>query len=353
VTTLPESLIRYEHQLDAAARADLAAHRRRRLAIRVTLVCAAAAAVALGALSVFDHAVSMVRPASAESVVRRSIAALAARPNTILHVRMLGSQDNGDGSTVSWSDETWQEESPPYARRTIEVGPDGSKVETASSANGGQVYDSARNTIYVGPRSPEQSPAELNRLHLRRGPRPATYILSIGPARRGAPKLVISARQAKALHAGTLDIGWKLSKRGGRSGATLVLMHVSKRSESPSPYPSPDLWSPEFRNQILALLSSGGAHVVGHKTIDGRDTIEISSSDGHTIYYVAPDSYQPVGLDTRGTDGGTQLRFREYEQLPVDGNGNLLSLTAQHPTARIDRKPADYQAAQAQLFPHG
>jgi len=125
MTTIPESLVRYEQQLAVAVRADLAARRRRRLAVRVTLACAAAAAVALGALSVFDHGSSVVRPASAESVVGRSIAALAQKRDTILHVQMLGFQDNGDGTTLNWSDESWQAESPPYGRRTIAIGPYG------------------------------------------------------------------------------------------------------------------------------------------------------------------------------------------------------------------------------------
>jgi hypothetical protein len=354
MTTIPESLVRYEQQLAAAARADLAARRRRRLAIRVSLACAAAGAVALGALSVFDHGSSVVRPASAESVVRRSMAALAQKPETILHVRMLGFQDNGDGSTISWSDESWQAESPPYGRRTIAIGPYGGKVESASDAHGEQVYDSASNTIYVGPRTSGESPEELNRPHLLPGPRPGTVLLRVGPARKSALTLVISAAQAKAFRAGKLGIGFKLSKQGGSlDDAKLVLMPIQKRARKASPSQSPDPWSPAFRDQVLELLKSGGARVVGHKTIDGRDTIEISSDDGHTVYYVDPGSYQPVELDTHGTDGGTKLRFREYEWLPIAGNADLLSLTAQHPAAHIDRKAADYQAAQARLFPHG
>jgi hypothetical protein len=282
------------------------------------------------------------------------MAALAQQPNTILHVRMLGFQNNGDGTTVSWSDESWQAESPPYGRRTIQIGTDGSKVESESDAHGEQVYDSAANTIYVGPRPSGESPEELNRPHLLPGPRPGTSLLRVGPARKGALTLVISAAQAKAFRAGTLRIGF--SKRGGSTAhVTLVLVPVKKRPKNPGPSqsPNPDPWSPAFRDQILELLESGGAQVVGHKTIDGRETIEISSGDGQTVYFVDPGSYQPVELDTHGTDGGTKLRFRGYELLPAAGNGDLLSLTAQHPTARIDREAADYQAAQTRLFPHG
>jgi hypothetical protein len=91
----------------------------------------------------------------------------------------------------------------------------------------------------------------------------------------------------------------------------------------------------------------------GHRTIDGRDTIEISSEDGHTTYYIDADSYNPVELDTTGTGGGVALRFQTYEAVPAEGNGRLLDLKAQHPNATVDRSASDYEAAQARLFPHG
>ena len=73
----------------------------------------------------------------------------------------------------------------------------------------------------------------------------------------------------------------------------------------------------------------------------------------HTTYFVDPQSYRPVELRTRGTDGGTALRFRTYETLALGEHRALLSLAAQHPGARIDRDTADYQAAQGRLFPNG
>jgi hypothetical protein len=134
-----------------------------------------------------------------------------------------------------------------------------------------------------------------------------------------------------------------------------VLMRApaaARRPAKPS-VPDPDPSSGDFRDQILALLNSGGAHVAGHRTVDGQDVIEIDSADGHTTYYVDPGSYAPVELRTRGTGGGTRLRFRTYETLELEGNGGLLSLGAQHPTARVDRDPADYRAAESRLFPKG
>src|SRR5262249_44714392 len=107
-------------------------------------------------------------------------------------------------------------------------------------------------------------------------------------------------------------------------------------------------------DQIVNLLRNCGAHVVGHATTAGRDTLEIRSRDGHTTYYVDSASYAPVELDTTGTDGGTRLRFVAYEVLPAsEANDALLSMAAQDPSATLDRNPAHYNAAELRLFPNG
>jgi hypothetical protein len=355
VSTVPASLINYRQLLEDAIRRDLATApaRRRRTVVRFALAGAAASALALGLLSaVSDHAPWAVRPASAESVVRHAAAALGGTPGTILHVDMTGTEWDPE-RTVTWRDESWQLESAPYGRRQIETGPDGSTVESGSGPEGDQVYDPARNTIYIGPRPTKQTPAELQTPHLERGPKPGTYILRLG----NVPPLVISARQAKALRRGTVHIGFRIRKQGGAVVEGLTLIPASSLYHDPNPPDdagsSADPWSPAFRDEILALLNSGGAHVNGHRTIDGRDTIEISSGDGHTTYYVDPDSYEPVELDTTGTDGGTALRFRTYETLPAEGNNGLLDIVARHPNATVDRNASDWRAAQARLFPHG
>lgn len=356
MSTVPASLISYRQRLEDAIRQDLATRRarRRRTVVRLALAGAAASALALGLVSaVSNHAPWAVRPASAESVVRHAAAAVGATPGTILHVDMTGTQRNPDGSRVSWRDESWQLESAPYGRRQIETGPDGSTVESGSGPEGDQVYDAARNTIYVDPHPETQTPAQLNTPHLERGPRPGTYTLRVGKA----SPLVISARQAKALRKGTVSIAWRVRKQDGKVGASLALIRTASLPAAPDSSDdsgsSPDPGSPAFRGQILALLNSGGARVDGHRTIDGRDTIEISSADGHTTYYVDSGTYDPVELDTTGTGGGTTLRFRTYETLPAEENSSLLDLKAQHPNADVDRNASDYRAAQARLFPHG
>ena len=114
----------------------------------------------------------------------------------------------------------------------------------------------------------------------------------------------------------------------------------------------PDPTSAGFRDRSLRLLNSRGATVAGRRTIDGREVIEIDSADGYTTFF-DPATYAPVEPWTRGTEGGTALRFRTYEKLDLEGSESLLSLEAQHPTAKVDRDRADYRAAQARLFPNG
>ena len=70
------------------------------------------------------------------------------------------------------------------------------------------------------------------------------------------------------------------------------------------------------------------------------------------VYYADAGTYKPVELDLTGAGGASiKVRFQGYEQLPTTGNTGLLSLTAQHPGAKVDPSTADYEAAQARLFP--
>jgi hypothetical protein len=358
--TLPTSLIDYREALEDAIGRDLGRsrpRRRRALVLRSALAAAVVAAAALGALSLVS------RDGPSASVVDRAAAAVATSPGTILHVDMLGSQTNGDGSVIHWRDESWQQQGPPHDGRQIETSADGSIVESATADGRSELYDEARNTIYVSAPESTATPEELNSYSIDPGPKPGTAVLEVpghAAQAKGArvKKGVITTAQAKALRKGTAVIAWRFMKlKGGGVSSSLTVIPASS---VPKPPPSSDRdsadvdpGSGDFRSQILALLRSGEAHVVGHRTVDGQDTIEIASADGHTTYYVDPGSYRPVELDTRGTDGGTSLRFRTFETLDAGADASLLSLTAQHPDAQIDRDPAHYNAADARLHPHG
>ncbi len=348
-TALPASLIDYRDTLEHAARRDLGrrkGQRRRGLALRFAVAAAAVAAAALGALSLVS------RHDAGASVVDRAAAAIAPSPGTILHVDMVGSQTNGDGSVITWRDESWQQQSPPYDRRQVETSPDGRVTESAGSNTADEVYDPARNTIYVDAQ-PDEKPGAMDSWDLKPGPRPGTALLRMGDLKHGriAETAVITTAQAKALRKGTYVIGLRMRK--GDAKFSLTVMPAPPRPKTPPSPATADPTSSGFRGQILALLRSGDARVVGHEPIDGHDTIAIASADGHTTYFVDPGAYTPVELRTRGTDGGTALRFRTYETLELGAHRDLLSLAAQHPDARVDRDPADYRAAEARLYPNG
>jgi len=342
---LPNGLAGYEQLLAEAIRRDLGARRRRKLALRGALTVAVIAALAVGALSVVS------RPASGASVVHRAAAAIARSPGTILHVDMLGTQNNPDGSVVTWRDESWQQESAPYARRQLETGPEGTVTESASTRGSDAVYDPKTDTIYVSSHSTAPTDGRQS-FKVLPGPRPGTFVLRLDPA---GVHVVITARQAKGFREGRLVAALRLTKENGAATASLGLMRAPRRPQAKATAPAsdPDPSSGEFRDQILELLNSGGATVAGSTTIDGREAIEIDSADGHTTYFVDPNTYAPVELRTRGNGGGTALRFRTYDHLALAGNAGLLSLEAQHPAARVDHDPADYRTAESRLFPHG
>jgi hypothetical protein len=60
-------------------------------------------------------------------------------------------------------------------------------------------------------------------------------------------------------------------------------------------------------------------------------------------------------INGRPTDktGMTTLVFHAYQELPAAGHEQLLSLTAQHPTASVDETPAGYRTAIRRLFRDG
>jgi hypothetical protein len=330
---------------------------RRPTAVRIAAVTAVAAVAFVVVAELTGDGGGGVTPASA-AVLRHARAALAQSPDTILHVDMTGTQTNPDGTTVSWRDESWQQNAAPYDRRQVET-QNGTTSESANVGDQEQVYDPTADTIYAS----SSTAAATHKLFLTPGPRSGTFVLhptmfgvrpdgtfKVTPGTRGS--VVITAAQARALRNGTARVTWRRSHApGALNGHRLAVVHKAPAGPSDT---SADPDSSDFRSQILALLQSGGANLVGHATVDGRDTLEIRSQEGTTTYYVDPTSYDPVELDTTGDGGGVNLHFTTWEELPAnDANVALLSLTAQHPSATVDRNQADYLAAEKRVFPNG
>jgi hypothetical protein len=116
----------------------------RRLAFRFVAVGAAAAALALGVLSVL--------PGDDPSAVARAAAALNPSGDTILHAVVLSTRSDEPGSTERT--ETWQLNAPPYDRREVT-----SRGEHATADGRPQYYDPRTRTIYVVPPETELPPA--------------------------------------------------------------------------------------------------------------------------------------------------------------------------------------------------
>ena len=106
-----------------------------------------------------------------------------------------------------------------------------------------------------------------------------------------------------------------------------------------------------FRAEALEMLRSPRAKVT-RQTRGGRDVVRITGNG--RAFVVDGKSYTPIELRTRGTSGGTVLRFVAYESLPATAeNEKLLSIAAQHPGAPVVRDAAAYDAALQRLFPNG
>jgi hypothetical protein len=128
---------------------------------------------------------------------------------------------------------------------------------------------------------------------------------------------------------------------GGR-----VVENQASRPESSTPAANG-----EFRAEVLAMLRSKQAKVT---TIQSRGQSVLRIAAGRTAYVVDGRTYTPIELRTRGTGGGTVLRFVAYESLSLNAQTEkLLSIAAQHPGAPVVRDAEAFEALQQELFAKG
>jgi hypothetical protein len=94
-------------------------------------------------------------------------------------------------------------------------------------------------------------------------------------------------------------------------------------------------------SQVHQELANGHAQVRGTVMIDGVSLYQIDLPHG-LVGYFDENTYQPRYLDDPQRNGGVvRLRVVVYKYLPLTASTRpLLSLTAQHPTARIILGPA-------------
>jgi hypothetical protein len=296
-------LSRFRTQLEQAIAADSARRRRRLRVARPVALTAGAIAAGIAAF--------LLVGGGGPSIVDRAQAALSASQGEILHMRLLGTQSNPDGTVVHWQDESWELIGDAAARRQIEVGSDGRQVESGITQDGlAQLYDPATNTVYSEDAATAKASVPPGRSSVEAVPKTAA---SSPPKPRSAEEL-----PAKA----TLDQG----------------------VEAPR--------TPQ--EKIRLLLETGKLREDGRVSVDGRRATRLVSEAAEATYLVDATTGDPIEWRTGGTDGSTTLRFAVYETLPATAaNRALVSVTAQHPGATLDDDPAHYAAAQDALFPKG
>ena len=263
MSDLPDTLLRYRHQLERAVAAD-AARRRRRTRLGAVAAILGLIAVVVNVLPGDDAGRGVPRA----SAIERAAAALAPDEHSILHVHIRARQFEDGRPDIRWQNEFWIG---PSAQRMLETSPDGRVVETEQARESDRLWDGER-----------------------------------------------------------------------------VLEAAAQDSEISG---GPD---EKFREEVLASLRKG-ARVVGRVRRDGREALKIAAdARGSHVYVVDARTYDPIEFRTRGTGGGTVLRFVTYERLPITAETRrLLSISAQHGDAPVVRDAAAYQDAVTRLFPHG
>jgi hypothetical protein len=122
---------------------------------------------------------------------------------------------------------------------------------------------------------------------------------------------------------------------GGGNGTTSFLYDARANTVVETPASS----APALVDPIAGVhqqLAHGRAEVAGKATIDGKSLYKIELATGVIAYFDTTD-YRPMYLDNPQA-GGSVVRTRvvTYEELPMTpDNAKLLSITAQHPDARV------------------
>ena len=104
----------------------------------------------------------------------------------------------------------------------------------------------------------------------------------------------------------------------------------------------PDASKPTFSDPISAVreqLRSGQAQDVSTAVVDGATLYKIDLVHG-LVGYFDKTTYRLRYLDDPQRDGSiVRFQLLDYRYLPLAGNRSLLSLTAAHPSARLETSP--------------
>jgi hypothetical protein len=210
-------------------------------------------------------------------------------------------------------------------------------VETLELPSGHELYDPRANTVYR---------FNYYAHGITPGPTPGTFIyrlpsgwmqlasLPYGSDVVSAAPLTITARQAQALRRGTARIAVLTTPTGQHRLQVAPAL-------PPFPYETPS---------ASARQDLGPLKVAGHAMVNSHKAIRLVPIHGAGEFDVAPGTLYPLREIEVTPEAIVTTTWTEYRVLPgTSGNQALMSLTARHPSARIDDSNHDYWAAMRRL----
>ena len=300
---------------------------------------AAVALVIAGALSSSGG----IGPQPADGAVLRGVAAaLDHKPGSILLERINVTYSGRNGKSSSWQEQQIFE-TPAGAgpqNTLFYSNQPGQPTEQAVINGNEEVYIKATNTVYIN---------SIWGNDISAGKKPGTYIYTApnpgpGAATLPAPPLTLTARQAQALRNGSSAIVQSLVGHH-------VPFHV-KLTVAPANHFTGDIASIRGRLRTHRLTVDGLTTISGHPAIKLTSISDKAArpdqvTDSGLEFYVDPRTYRPIKeIVSRPPLFRDSETFTEYQTVPINPiNERLLSLTARHPSARVDRNASDYRRA--------
>lgn len=286
-----ESLLAPDRSVAGPLQADLLIREARQRQRRRQRAVSGLVIAVLGGVAILVTTGSLASSHAPQLARPRHLLPLRAGGGSILHIDATTTQITTGHPSYIWEQDLYEQTSPPYRARIIDkrlLGTPPGTEGVYGAGIGEQTYDPTNNTIY-DPRKPKAAP----------GTQTAT-----------------PAQEAQLFR----------------------------------PYMA------QYVRRLRAQLASGQARVDGRATVDGRAAIKIKFARSDEVDYVAADgSYVPIETiygNPSSPGGQTISVYHAFEFLPAAGNAGLLSLIAQHPSAKIDRSLRDFRAADNRLFPN-
>jgi hypothetical protein len=315
---------------------------------RAVLVACGAAGAAFLAVNLINTGSGRlaVSPARAAMIVKAARAALLYPPGTVLEQEAVSRDGKADGSTVTSDFHFWVSATPPYENSRMIVNIAGRPSFEQEIVKGKlNLYDPSDNTIY------EQAPPTYD---LSPGTSPGTFVLTVPkatiedfcsrpvpPADSGTTTLIITAAQAEALRTGAATVEYT-GHQGDVQTDPRVMPHTPVVPDDPN--------ITSALAEVRYMLTQPGVIVDPHATLNGARAIRISSADGRFVYWVSPGDYRPLQVADNMNGSASTTEYPVYRVLTGQAaSQSIFSLTAQHPSAKINTNGDDYASEKCRL----